>query len=150
MGDRTSVVLTVLANQAEEAKSYFNKEISEEITHDPLITSFTFEEVNYGTLTFLPKLRKAGIPYESAWSSGDEYGSGSEFFWFTSDGVPLNKDIYDDDRNPDLMVLLEFIDQPEKLRQAILTHKENVTPPSWDNQEEYSKVYRMLQLVTPV
>ena len=148
MGDRTSVTLTVLTAHADRTR-----EIIGDVVDSSKLpcnrTEFYFDEVTYGNLNFLDALQEAGIPYESAWSRGDEYGEGAQYCWFTPEGAGLVKEVYDSGRNPELTLLLEFIDQPEKLKQVILEHVEKVSAPSWDNQEEYAKIYMTRKLIAP-
>lgn len=149
MGDRTSVTLTVLASQAELAKTLFKEDV-DDCKDDPLLTDFYFEDVNYGVLDFLDDLEAAGIAYDSSWSNGGEYSSGTRFCRFTKTGELVSKELYDNARDVSLTLLLEFVDTPEKMKQVVLDHAEKVSIPSWDNQEEYSKLYRMRKLITPV
>lgn len=147
MGDRTTVTLTVLTLQAEAAKALFSHEPKEDIQDGP-ITSYIFNEINYGNLQFLSKIRDAGIPYDSSWGDGNNYKSGSEHGRFTSEGEFISKEFYDADINPDLNELLKLIDKPDKLRQAILDHKEKVTVSNLaDEPEQNGKLYRALKLI---
>lgn len=149
MGDRTTVTLSVLTAQAKTAEALFvDRYFDVALDTDPLIFQWTFEEVNYGELPFLHKLQQAGIAYDSEWGRGDEYGSGCKSCRFTSLGTAIDKEIYDENLNPNLAALLERIDQSDHLRQYILDHQESITTLPWDNQEEYGKRYRVTQLIT--
>lgn len=148
MGDRTSVILTVLATQAEQAKQYMDYQANTTGSSDTgLCTYFYFEEVNYGSLGFLDVLQAAGIAYISEWGDGSEYGSGAVSCRFTAEGEVVIKEIYDSAINPDIGNLLELIDQPDALRAYILHHRELRTVLPWGNQEEYGKIYRAKQLI---
>ena len=148
MGDRTSVALRVLTSQVERVKEIIKGEYYETDYNEPSLTIFNFDEVNYGTLPFLEALMDNGIAYDSKWDSGSEYGPGAESCRFTSEGEAVMKGFSDSAKNPDIHCLLQFIDQPERLRQFILDHitEREVLP--WDNQEEYGKLHRMVQLIT--
>lgn len=150
MGDRTSVTLYVLTAQKDEALELIGEESSEEgeVGIDSGQYYFSFEQVNYGNLLCLAKLREHGIAYESAWEAGDEYGPGTEYLRFTPDGEAVEITVYDSDQNPDLHKLLAHINNYDELREVIISHKKNITPLPWDNQVEYGKIYRMTQLVT--
>lgn len=149
MGDRTTVTLTVLASQTAAAKALFNGELpQEEVLGNGDKTDFVFYEVNYGNLHFLNNLRDAGIAFDSRWDAGGEYGPGVLNFRYTSKGEPKERDLYDDGIDPELNTLLELIDKPTELRQAILDHAEKVQP--WDfgpEQEEFGKLYQTMKII---
>lgn len=146
MGDRTQVVLLVLLEHADVVRAIYKNEFEESWLGDTLAT-FTFQEINYGTLHDLIKLQEMGIPYNSVWSAGDDYDEGGEYLRFTPEGDICYKELYVSDENPPLNKLLELLDSPEKLREFILTFKEKVSILPWDNQEEYGKIYRAKQLI---
>lgn len=148
MGDRTTVMLTVLTSQLKEAEKLFLYAPSE-IYIGTALTECLFYEVNYGELEFLPKLQNLGMPYTSRWESGSEYGPGEEACRFTPQGEMLLKIVGDEYRNPPLHHLMEVIDNYGLLKQRILEHYERVTALPWDNQEEYGKIHRARQLITP-
>ena len=147
MGDRTTVTLTVLLSQENEAKELMNFE-PEDSWEGDIHTYFEFQEVNYGTLDFLPQFKAAGIAYDSHWERGSEFGPGTKSLRFDSSGEAIEKEIYDCDKDPDIDVLMEAIDDPEKLRQLILSHHEEVTNLPWDNQQLFGQRYRAKQLIT--
>ena len=141
MGDRTTVHLTVLTTQARAAKELFDYH-SEEY-EGVGITSFVFNEINYGELPFLPALREAGIAYDSCWDDGNEYHSGTASCRFSPTGEDIRKGIYDNARNPSLDALILLIDRPAELRQAILDQQEKIRVlPLDSDQEAYGKLYR--------
>ena len=151
MGDRTSVTLTVLRLQAEEAKACFgsDKNYAHQVeSSDLLLIQWEFEEVNYGELPFLRLLEKAGIAYDSYWSNGDEYGAGCSYCRFTSEGEAVKKDLYDNEDCLSMDVLTALMDQPVHLRRRIVDKIDERTVLPWDHQEEYGKLYRMKQLIT--
>ena len=148
MGDRTTVTLTVLNAQAAKAEVLFEFGADEEQSN-AAVTSFIFNEVNYGTLDFLPALLAAGIAYDSEWERGNEYGRGTEYGRFTPEGKLALVTVDDENRNPDLDALLKRINEPHTLRTYILVHAKAVTSLPWDNQEEYGKLYQARQLINP-
>ncbi len=149
MSDRTSVTLHVLKVDADKARATFNDSPAYTDTSDELLTEFGFDDVNYGNLPFLPKLLEAGIAYNSSWGSGDSYGPGTFSLRFTAEGNPVTWELYDETINPNLVDLMERIDKPVELRQYLLAHEAKTIEPTWDNQEEFSKIFRAKQLITP-
>lgn len=153
MGDRTFVSLTVLAEHAEEARGYFTYSAyhhDDQCKEDGCaVCMFDFEEVNYGELPFLDRLEEAGIPFDSCWSSGDEYTSGQDSLRFTPNGVAIRKEISDAYINPPLQQLIALIDDPTALRTYILAHKERVHIVGWEHQAEYRKLYLTRRLIEP-
>ena len=148
MGDRTNVELTVLASQSKEAEALFTATADEHWEVDQY-ASYSFEEVNYGELVFLSQLTDAGIAFDSCWGAGDEYGSGTKSCRFTAEGVLELKEVYDCDLNPELLLLMQHINDPIKLKEIIEEHHKKVTSLPWDNQEQFGKIYRAAQLITP-
>lgn len=147
MGDRTSVMLEILSTQAEKAETFFDGDAFE-LDESPPITTCTFQEVNYGNLPYLKKLRDNGIAYNSIWSSGSNYSSGAEYGRYTSQGVFVVLTVYDDCINPDLDSLLKMIEDHTALKEYLLEHQKKVTPLPWDNQEAYGKLYQVMRLIT--
>ena len=158
MGDRTSVTLTVptiykdaamavfAANEASPEDSFENGGgVNAQNPHN--LHCFCFYEVNYGTLQFLDDLMKAGIPFDSDWGSGSEYGPGCETCRFTDEGEAIRKEVSDDSKNPDLKSLMDIIDDHAALKRVIEARYEEVTSLPWDNQIENSKRYRLKQLI---
>lgn len=151
MGDRTSVQLTILKKQSEQAKILFTYPPDEEDTSwgsgEIEQSFFTFFEVNYGELGFLGLLHEAGIAYDSSWDAGGEYGPGTISARYTPEGDLILKRISDEQINPDLGTLMALIDAPSGLRNFILTHKELITVLPWDDQIKYGKLYLTRKLI---
>lgn len=147
MGDRTTVTLSVLESQEDKAREYFEFEDNEAWLDEPL-SYHQFDEINHGELDFLHKLKAAGIAYESRWDRGYEYGPGVKSLRFTPDGNVVEKEIYDSECAIDLKSLMPLLDKPEELREYILTRHQEVSTLSWENQEEYGKLYRAKQLIS--
>lgn len=154
MGDRTSVTLTIPAVYKEAALVIFGDEtpadsfingVAKDNPHN--LHCFAWYEVNYGTLPFLDALMAAGIPFDSNWDHGGEYGPGCETCRFTEEGEAIRQTVSDDGKNPDLGCLLELINQPDALRNFILRHHAEVTPMTWNDQIDYAKRYRLKQLI---
>jgi len=72
MSERVYVELTVLDAQAKACKVFFaNEEWDDtETVSTNGLTSFSFHEVSYGELDFLPELQYNGIAYSSTWDTG--------------------------------------------------------------------------------
>lgn len=146
--DTTAVTLSVLSSQAEAAKRLFDTSADEEGIFGTE-ACFTFYDVNYGELRFLPELVKAGIAYDSDWERGDQYKAGTESIRFRPDGTVENKTIYEGDLAAPLCELLPLIDNHDELKKYILIRQEHFAVLPWDNQEEYGKLYRTIQLINP-
>lgn len=149
MGDRTTVVLTLLTSQVKEAEGlldYLHQRCSEMCIDNT--TAFEFGEVNYGSLKGLVALAEAGIAYESAWGAGYEYEAGTTSVRFTSEGEMVKKTIYDREFSIPITYLMHLINQPETLFELINNRNEEVQVLPWDNQEEYGKRYRARQLIS--
>jgi hypothetical protein len=144
MGDRTNVRLVVLVGHEADITHR-----DEEPTFDGPFAVFSYYDVTYGELPFLVDLRDKGIAYDSAWDKGDEYDSGAESCRFTSEGTAVVKTLYDSDRNPNLELLTLFLDDPIGLHGVITDHITSLEVLPWDNQAEYGKVYRTIQLINP-
>ena len=153
MGDRTQVFLEFPAEFEEEANAIIAAayEEGENITYGDAVNiiRLSFEEVNYGELPFLPKMADAGIPYNSSWSSGSNYGAGTAYNRYTSEGCPVFLNIFDEDINPSIVALMTVINEPIKLQEMVRNHHQDTTPLPWDNQVEYAKKYRVLKLINP-
>lgn len=151
MGDRTSVILYVLTTQKDTAISLFDQLANEDYEYQDDQWVFEFNEVKYGELRFLHKLKEAGIAYDSNWSSGHEYSAGTASCRFTAEGFCIEKEVYDYALNPALYELIKLIDQPEALRKYILNHQENVAVlPLDSNQEANGKPYLTHKLIGSV
>lgn len=149
MGDRTYVNLYVLNTQAEAAKELFGRTTASDETTGETLSFFGFQEVNYGELSFLDELQQAGIAYDSNWDSGDDYNPGTKSLRFTPEGEIHTNVIYDGESSTPLEDLLPLIDKPIELRQYILDRQKRFEVLPWDNQEQYGKVYKTVQLIAP-
>lgn len=149
MGDRTTVTLTVLESQANQAETVFEFSYNSDYNVSNDLHCFEFCDINYGDLPFLDALQNQGIAFSSDWGGGDEYGPGSETCRFTESGEAIRKSISDEYRNPPINKLLKLIDQPDALRAFILNHHEEISVANWDNQEKYGKLYLTKQLINP-
>jgi hypothetical protein len=147
MGDRTGVTLTVLTSQSEGIEELLGYGADCADTGSQF-TSFEFSDVNYGVLENLEKLTSAGIAFNSEWGSGGDYGPGVHWCRFTPDGECRENEVSDEGANPPIEKLMELIDKPEELRGYIVAYHYDVTPPPWDNQEEYGKLFRTKQLIS--
>ena len=154
MGDRTRVTLSFLASQQEKLDSLLGKYDQPDTVGKNIdgggIVEYIYDEVNYGNLDFLDRLRDAGVAYDSSWDSGGEYTSGTAYCRFTEDGDCVEKSIYDDDINPNLHSLLALIETPAALVRYIRNHEEAVSVIFLDeSQVEYGKRYLAKKLIAP-
>lgn len=152
MGDRTYVELTVLNEHAAAAQKLFNFPAQNDECTDGVTTTFGFEKVNYGTLDFLDKLRDAGIPYNSRWSSGDEYEAGTEYCRYTSEGICDVFEVNDSEESSvDLKKLLELIQRQDvtvdHIRTWVADHQQAITPLPWEGQLDNVKKFLTLKLI---
>ena len=149
MGDRTTVTLTVLKEHAEEAQLHFDGWEAEYIDNDAShrFQRFTFYEVNYGTLPFLAELMEAGIPFDSDWDHGGDYGPGTHYSRYNDDGGIQEIELSNEYRNPDINELMKLIGDPQALIGKIVSHHMAVTPLPWDNQLENSKLFKTKKLI---
>lgn len=149
MGDRVYVYLTI-PTQCEELAMTVIKgfHLFEKWRQHDGESECCFSEVNSGDLTFLPDLLRLGIPYESFWETGCDYGAGTEYGRFTSEGECKVFSVFDDDRNPDIRWLMNLTQTPSELVAYLHKFVAEHTPLPWDNQVEYGKIYRTVQLIT--
>ena len=147
MGDRTTMYLTVPKVLSEETAKLFKHDEDDNTEYDEYM-DYTFDECNYATLPFTDLLIKHGIPHNQQWEKGDNYGSGNRYIRFTSEGLVVVKEIYDEALSISLEDVMELIDDPVALKTHILRlHKANKIL-GWDNQIEYGRIYRARVLIT--
>lgn len=148
MGDRTTVTLTVLADRAAEALYLIGEEPDYKCGESKGLASFQFAEVNYGNLQNLDKLKSQGIAFDSDWESGSEYGPGTHWCRFTREGDMRENEVSNEYKNPPIEELMKRIDDPEVLIGYITTYHFDVTPPSWEHQNEFGAIYRTKNLIS--
>lgn len=154
MGDRCHVGLYILTEQADEAEKCFGGNANEGPNTDSTDLSYWgFEDVNYGDLWFLWKLKDQGIAYTVSIAGGDSYGPSNEYLRFTSEGEAIVWDLTEgESENISVALLRTVLDDPvssiDDVRAYVSKHVEELTPLPWDNQVQYGKVYRTLQLIS--
>lgn len=148
MGDRTTVILTVLNEHINTVKNICD-EFDDEFTSGNDCHSLLFYEVNYGKLDFLEELKIRGIAYDNYWDAGSEYSAGSLTCRFTPEGEVIIKELFDNQKNPDINELVSLLSSHNALIKYILDHKEKISVLPWDNQAEYGRIYAALHLITP-
>ena len=148
MGDRTTVYLTVLKTQADAAKKLFD-EGGDEDHRDDETSIFTFYDVNYGELEFLDELRDAGIAYDSDWSEGDNYSSGTQSCRFTHTGDCIEKVLDGDSQSISLDLLVSLKHDYIAIVDLIDKRVEEADVLSWYNQEIFGSRYRAKKLIAP-
>lgn len=160
MGDRTTVTLSVPKARIEEVCKIVGFELGEEeawgegdYTEGPKgILNVILEEVNYGNVPNLDKLVQAGIPYISRWEAGGSYTAGQAWAMYSPEGVLLTGECTDEEQNPDLYrvkSLSEDLPDDHPLRVFLAEFEAKFIEPSWEGQEEYSRLYRATQLIAP-
>lgn len=157
MSDRTFVTLTILASDYAAARPLMvgytacgeSKLTIYEEGNPTVVTSFEFEEINYGELPFLNSLILAGIPFDSNWGDGSEYGAGTTSCRFTAEGVAQVKELYDSDASIELVELMERIEHPELLKQYIQDRVKSREVLPWKDQAANQKLYRTTKLICP-
>ena len=148
MGDRTTVTLCVPTVYSELAIKIIDRGESWENTEEQGFSYLIYEDVNYGELHNLHLLLEAGIPYDSSWASGDDYAEGCEHGRFTPDGDMYIKTIYAADERVHIDSLNHWASLGhEYVLEQIELVKERIRTPSWDNQVEYGKLYKVKQLL---
>lgn len=167
MSDRCSVSLYIREDQAEAFEAIPETERIEEdrmicpmsIVNNETQTEalYEYDEVNYGELKFLPILQAQGIAYEAHWCSGSEYEEGIEYCRFTKEGELDLKIIYTSDRGPAGIELIKCLNDGvytneqrlDRISKIIRVWEKTVTILPWDNQIEYGRIYRTVQLILP-
>jgi len=154
MGDRTSVTLYFLASQKEKVDAILEDLGEEPQTQDVTaedgqkLCAYYYDEVNYGTLEFLPELRAAGIAHESAWDSGGDFDEGDEYCRFTKEGGCLIKTVIESERSISIEIMMTMIHQPNALVDYIKARNEELNVLPWTNQAEYGPTYQAMQLIS--
>lgn len=148
MGDRTWVEIVVLKKSLPQVKEVLDLLNDEgEIVEKGELVSIYFDEVNNGRIDEQDELTESGIPYNYEWGNGGNYDAGSKYIRFTPEGEVQHIEYFESEINPPIEKLLELVDQPEKLAQYVRDYSAKKTPLPWDNQVEYGKRYRALQLI---
>lgn len=148
MHNNVYVTLQVLNEHYKQIKELICEEASEEYEFDDAkFILMHFEEVRYGELSGLSEVRNAGFPYDSSWTRGEDFSPGTEFCRYDDEGNCIVKSVYEDIENPNISDLLKLIDDPVKLRQLILDHKERNAVMSWSTQTYNSKIARTRALI---
>jgi hypothetical protein len=149
MGDRVSVYLTIPVELINIAVPLFStKYYDENLSDDGKYMFYSFEECNYGNLSFTDKLIKHGIPFDKEWEEGSDFGAGNESYRYTPTGESIFNQVYRSSLSINIYNLLNLINNYEDLKEYILTkQKENEVLP-WDNQIEYGRIHRARVLIT--
>lgn len=153
MGERLQVKLTIFASMREEVKLLSEEEPDEvedyEDDQDGLIT-LTFNEVNYGELSFYSDMERNGIPY-SAWNEAShEYEGQTRHMRFTPEGEVTVCRVGDDSGySIGIGDLVAAKDDHEKLKQLIQDKLDETFVLPWTSQEKYRKTYLMREMIDP-
>ena len=145
MGDRTWVEIVVLTESLPQVKEFLDGEY--QISGGTELTSLYFDDVDIGCMEEQHELTKAGIPYNYVWGMGDNYNPGTKYIRFTPEGELEHIEYCESDINPPLEKLLELVPTPRELAEYVQQYSDEITPLPWDNQVEYGKRFRTLQLL---
>ena len=145
MGDRTWVEIVVLTESLPQVKEFLDEEA--QISEGNILTSLYYHAVNNGCIEEQHELTKAGIPYNYEWGKGDYYTSGTKYIRFTPEGELEHIEYCESDINPPIEKLLELVPTPRELAEYVQQYSDELTPLPWDNQVEYGKRFRTLQLL---
>lgn len=155
MGDRVDVTFTVRHEDAKRAVDLlntlgWNTEIYQEVGE---FSEIILSEVNYADIDDeAALLRDAGIPFEADWYPGCNFSSGTVWVRFTEDGKALHGEFHDEERTVANYAksLLNAIESGEDLI-GVQTRLEKacdeVSIPTWDNQDEYAKRFMLKNIV---
>ena len=150
MGDRVVVSLTVPKECEKQAIKIINKQEGKPECIQDLnngLVALEYSEVNYGELANLDLLVQQGIPFESEWQAGCEFGVGTNYGRFTPKGEYVGLILYVGDQNPSMDELQNRLNNYDDLRDYIQAYKETHTPLPWDNQVNFGKRYLLNKLV---
>ena len=145
MGDPTWVEIVVLTESLPQVKEFLDEEA--QISEGNILTSLYYHTVNNGCIEEQHELTKAGIPYNYEWGKGDYYTSGTKYIRFTPEGELEHIEYCESDINPPIEKLLELVPTPRELAEYVQQYSDEKTPLPWDNQVEYGKRFRALQLL---
>lgn len=154
MGDRTSVILTVLKEHAEEAKRLIKPEEGDpydECEEDDLI-ELRYDQVNYGTIDALEGFVAAGIPYVFSWDPGGCYSEGCSWLRFDAEGNAILGSSSPDWPEQILTDFREQILEASSVEEVLKILNQSIdshTWGPWDNQLEHSKIARARNLINP-
>lgn len=159
MGDRTSVSLWVMNDDAEKTMAHID-EMNEyvEIDNCSQFTEFIFSEVNYGELDIYSWARSQGIPYSYRWDAGGEYGPGFQHLRFNSEGDPVFTEFSEEDLQVDpeevsaLLLKAETLDNAREaystLRSFLKPFTQSFLPLKWDTQKQNKRLARTVNLIS--
>lgn len=153
MGDRCLVDLTILTVHLDKVLTLTDGDRPNQTSEEDDCTVLSFEEVNYGTLTFLGKLTAAGIAWDSRWHGGDEYGPGTKQLRFTADGRIHELEYADSELDViPTKDLLEFLNRSgtvwsSQVKTFVEHHIASLQPLPWEDQEQNGKRYLALKLI---
>lgn len=160
MGDRTSVYLWVMKDDAESTSFELNgfHDINEYFDEDPQLDVFWVDEVNYGDLSIQDWALERGIPYSYRWENGSGYGSGYQHLRFDRKGKPVLIEYEDTDLEldpPEVAKLLAKADSQQDISKAyqmlhtfLKPFTEKFIPLAWETQEHNKRIARTINLIS--
>jgi len=153
MGDRTYVTLTVRRVDRDKTMKIvqdvdWQPYDQDTFPENSMFTDIGFEDVNWGELPFLSLLEKAGIPFNSSWAEGSEYGEGTYYSRYTDDGQLLSVELNEEDYSIPIRTLVDLLPDYNELADYIRKQRDGIAIMSWINQERNSKLFLVNQLIT--
>lgn len=162
MGDRTSVYLWVMKDDAKKVSAKINDfyggygaDDTNELNDQ---AQFFFYEVNYGELEIQEWAEKEGIPYSYRWDAGGDYGPGYQHLRFDEKGKPLFIEFDDKDLELDLPTVSKLLVEADSqqdiheayqiLRSFLKPFTQNFTPLEWKTQERNKLIARTVNLIS--
>ena len=146
---RVTVVLSFTSELLEEVEKVLEKATwdydgSESLQIEGVeIIVMDFNDVRYGSLPFLPELKKRGIPYEAYWENGGDFNEGTETCRFTEAGECIITEATAVCPTVLLNDLKPYFDNSEELAEMVKGLYEKYTPLPWTNQVEQGKLYKI-------
>jgi hypothetical protein len=80
----------------------------------------------------------------------DSMVDGIRYNRYSLKGKHLNFFVRNDDINPALSELMKLLHKPEDLVKLIQAHHKRTVPLPWDDQEQFGKIHRTLELIKPI
>jgi len=81
---------------------------------------------------------------------GGSWTQGTRYNRYNSQGKHFDFFVRDDEIDPELNALMALLHKPEDLVKLIVDHHRRTVPLPWDNQEQYGKIHRTLELIKPI
>jgi hypothetical protein len=134
----TEVQITVKGSQYIEIEEFYSSKPTRVSGNDDLVTITFMDSI---PLACLNKLTNHSIAF-TAYANGVK-----RHVRYTPRGRRIDFTVKDGEENPKLEVLMLMTPNPGELAKYIRDYHANNVPLPWDNQEEYGKIHRTLELI---